>query len=268
MKNYFKCILISCVFLIGSAFVFTKEKTLFTIQTAFNLFTTDNLTNSYFVKGEEIIKYNPGGKQLLKYSNKRYGRVTTIDATNPLKVLLYYKDFQQIVFLDNQLSQNGTVISLESLGYEQTDLVCTSFNNSFWIYNKQSNELLRFNENSQQIAKTGNLKQLLRADLKPDFMIEQNSFLYLNCPDLGIYVFDMYGTFNKIISLQKLPAFQVNDNILYYYRDTKLCSYDTKAFEEKCISYNDSLLKNVRLEKDRLFFQYKDSVKVKENLSQ
>jgi hypothetical protein len=251
----------------GLAFVITGNKILYVIKQEFNLFTSDNLGNSYLVNGEELVKYNAVGKQLLKYSNKRYGEITAIDATNALKVLLYYKDFQQLVFLDSQLSQNGDAIALESLGYEQTDLVCTSFNNGFWIYNKQANELVRFNENSQQIAKTGNLKQLLQAELKPDYMIEHNSYLYLNCPDIGIYVFDMYGTFNRIISLKNLPAFQVSENIIYYYKQNKFCSYNTKAFEEKCITYNDTLLKNVRIEKDRLFLQYKDSVVAEENLS-
>ncbi len=263
MKHSFKYILVAFVFIIGSAFVLNQ--TLYTISHPFNLFTTDNLRNSYLVKGEEVVKYNPSGKQLLKYSNKRFGDITTIDATNALKVLLYYKDFQQIVFLDNQLSQNGEMISLESLGYEQTDLVCSSFNNSFWIYNKQTVELVRFNENSKQIAKTGNLKQLLQADLKPNFMIEYNSYLYLNCPDIGIYVFDMYGTFNKIITLKNLHSFQVSENIIYFYKDGKFCSYNTKAFEEKCISYNDSLIKNVRIEKDRLFLQYPDSIRAIDN---
>ena len=266
MKKYIKYIIVFIVSVSGFAFFITNGKTLYTIKHESNLFTTDNLNNSYLVNGEELIKYNSAGKLFLKYSNKRYGNITTIDATNALKVLLYYKDFQQLVFLDSQLSQNGEAISLENLGYEQTDLVCSSFNNSFWIYNKQTVELVRFNENSQQIAKTGNLKQLLQAELKPDFMIEHNSYLYLNCPDIGIYVFDMYGTFNKIISLKNLHAFQVNDKIIYFYKEGKLCSYDTKAFEEKCISYNDSILKNVRIEKDRFYFQYKDSVKAVENL--
>lgn len=249
------------------AFVITGNKTLYLIKQKFNLFTSDNLCNSYLINGEEIIKYNANGKQLLKYSNKRFGNVTTIDATNALKVLLYYKDFQQLIFLDNQLSQNGEPISLENLGYEQTDLVCSSFNNSFWIYNKQANELVRFNENSQQIAKTGNLKQLLQAELKPDFMIEHSSYLYLNCPDIGIYVFDMYGTFTKIISIKDLHAFQVNGDIIYFFKENSFHSYNCKAFEEKSIPYNDSILKNVRIEKDRLFLQYTDSVKVIENLA-
>lgn len=268
MRTYIKYIFILLICVSGLAFIVTGNKTLYVVKQKFNVFTTDNLSNSYLINGEEIIKYNATGKQLLKYSNKRFGNITTIDATNALKVLLYYKDFQQLIFLDNQLSQNGEAIPLENLGYEQTDLVCTSFNNSFWIYNKQTNELVRFNENSQPIAKTGNLKQLLQAELKPDYMIEHNSYLYLNCPDIGIYVFDMYGTFNKIISLKNLPAFQVSENIIYFYKQGKFCSYNTKAFEEKCISYNDSLIKNVRIEKDRLFLQYPDSVKVLENRAQ
>lgn len=266
MKRYLKYGLLGLICISGVAFVSTTNKTLFTIVKPFHLFTTDNLGNTYFVNGEELIKHNPQGKALQKYSNKRYGKITTIDATNALKVLLYYKDFQQLVFLDNQLSQNGDVISLESLGYEQTDLVCSSFNNSFWIYNKQSNELVRFNETSQPIAKTGNLKQLLQAELKPNYMIEHNSYLYLNCPDIGVYVFDMYGTFTKIISLKQLPAFQVSENILYFYKNHKFCSYNTKAFEERCLPNTDTLIRNIRIEKDRLFVQYSDSVKVMENL--
>ena len=263
MKHSLKYILIAFAFILGSEFVLNKA--IYTIAHPFNLFTTDNLRNTYLVQGEEIIKYNQSGKQLMKYSNKRFGNITMIDATNALKVLLYYKDFQQLVFLDNQLSQNGDMISLQDLGYEQTDLVCSSFNNSFWIYNKQTVELVRFNENSQQIAKTGNLKQLLQAELKPDFMIEHNSYLYLNCPDIGIYVFDMYGTFNKIITLKNLHAFQVNENIIYFYKAGKFCSYDTKAFEEKCMPNEDTLIKNIRIEKDRLFLQYTDSVKAIDN---
>lgn len=261
IKNY----IVVFFSVIGLGFTLQSDKELFTIKQSFNYFTTDNFNNTYLINGEEISKFNNAGKLFLKFSSKRYGNITSVDATNSLKILLYYKDFQQLIFLDSQLSQNGDAISLENLGYEQTDLVCSSFNNSFWIYNKQNNELLRFNENSEVIAKTGNLKQILETDFKPNFMIEHNSYLYLNCPDNGVYVFDMYGTFNKIISIKNLAAFQVSNGILYFFKNKNFCSYDAKTFNEKCISYNDSLVKNVRIEKDRLYLQYTDSVKVLDN---
>lgn len=260
-KNY----LLIFILFSGLGFTFLNKPLIYSIKHVISYCTTDNLNNTYIINGEEIIKYNSKGKLMMKYSNKRFGNITTTDATNALKILLYYKDFQQLVFLDNQLSQNGEAISLEMLGYEQTDLACSSFNNSFWIYNKQNNELIRFNENSQPIAKTGNLKQILQADIKPNFMIEHNSYLFINNPENGIYVFDMYGTFNKIISIKHLTSFQVSNNVLFYFQNGKLCSYEEKTFNEKCISYNDTLIKNVRIEKDRITIQYSDSLQVYEN---
>jgi hypothetical protein len=246
---------------INFGFILQGDAPAYTIKQTYNYFTSDNIGNTYLVNGEELIKYNSNGQLFKKYSNKQFGNITMVDATNALKILLYYKDFQNVVFIDDQLSQNGDLISFEDLGYEQTDLVCTSFNNSFWIYNKQNNELVRFNENSQPVAKTGNLKQVLQAEIKPNFMLEQNSYLYLNCPAIGIYVFDIYGTFNKIISIKNLSSFQVNNGILYYFKDRQLVSYDPKTFEEKNETFKDTLIKTVRIEKDWLFTQYNDSLK-------
>src|SRR5687768_7815077 len=101
--KFVKYIFVFVFCLCATAFVLFAPKTLYTLKHPFNLFTNDNLSNLYLINGEEIIKYSPTGKQLLKYSNKRFGNITTIDATNALKILLYYKDFQQLVFLDNQL---------------------------------------------------------------------------------------------------------------------------------------------------------------------
>lgn len=255
-------IIIILISLIATAFTRSTDPLIFKIRQPFNAFTTDNIGNIYLLHDEELIKYNSSGQLLKKYSSMLYGKITMADATNALKILLYYKDFQQIVFLDDQLSQNSEVISLENLGYEQTELVCSSFNNSFWIFNKQNNELIRFDENSQPINKTGNLKQILQADLRPNYMIEHNSYLYLNCPDVGIYVFDIYGTFNKIISIKDLSFFQVSNNVIYFFKNGQMCSYDPKILDEKCQPYGDTLLKSMRVEKDRLFFQYNDSLKV------
>ena len=157
-----------------------------------------------------------------------------VDATNPLKLLLYYRDFQQIVFLDNQLSKNSEAVSLEQLGYEQTDLVCAGANNSFWIYDKQNNELIRFDENLKKIAFTGNLKQILQNNLSPNFMLEHNGYLYLNCPETGIFIFDIFGAFSRIVALKKLKQFQVNEDIIYYQKDSTFCSYNYKLFDEAC----------------------------------
>src|SRR3954471_3752167 len=107
-----------------SSFMTLDDPKPLVIKTKFDSFTTDNIGNIYTIKEDELIKYLPSGKFFARYSNLRLGNITYVDATNPLKLILYYRDFQQLVFLDNQLSVNSEVVSLEKLGYEQTDLVC------------------------------------------------------------------------------------------------------------------------------------------------
>lgn len=231
------------------------------IKAGFDFFTVDNLGNIYTVKEDELVKYLPNGKFFARYSNLKLGSISTIDATNPLKLVLYYRDFQQIIFLDNQLSVNSEVVSLENLGFEQTELVCASANNSFWIYNKQNSELNRFNENSKKITSTGNLKQILQADLNPNFMMEHNGYLYLNSPETGVYVFDIFGAFSRVISIKQLKQFQVSENILYYQRDSSFCSYNYTLFEEACKRAPVSAgFKALRYSNNKLYIGYKDSL--------
>ena len=54
----------------------------------------DGFGNMYVITDNEIIKYSATGNVQKKFSTKRYGRIENIDAMNPLKVLVYYKDFQ------------------------------------------------------------------------------------------------------------------------------------------------------------------------------
>ncbi len=248
-------------FVLFCSFIKKDETQPLVIKTRFDFFTVDNIGNIYTVKEDELIKYLPSGKFFARYSNLRLGNITTVDVTNPLKLVVYYRDFQQILFLDNQLSVNSEVVSLEKLGYEQTDLVCASANNSFWIYNKQNNELNRFNENSKKITSTGNLKQVLQADINPNFMMEHNGYLYLNSPEAGIYVFDIFGAFSRVISIKQLKQFQVNENILYYQRDSTFCSYNYVLFEEACKSLpNWQKVQGLRYSNTKLYLGYKDSL--------
>lgn len=224
-------------------------------------FAIDNLGNALLIRNNEIVKYLASGKYFTRYSNLQLGNVTSVDVMNPLKILVYYRDYQQIVFLDDQLSVNSDNISLELLGYQQTDLVCASMNNSFWIYDKQNNELIRFDENSNKISQTGNLKQVLRSDISPNFMLEHNGYLYVNSPNIGIYVFDIFAAFSRIVSIKNLKNFQVNGNVLYYKTDSTFCSYDYKTFNEGCIVIEKNVKQLIK-QKDILAKLYTDSIVV------
>jgi hypothetical protein len=255
-KSYF-VIGVCCLF---CSFIKQDSAKPLVIKATHNFFTADNLKNIYLVSQDELVKHLATGKFFARYSNLKLGNITLVDATNPLKVLLYYRDFQQIVFLDNQLSENSTPVSLEQLGYEQTELACAGANNSFWIYNKQNNELIRFDESSRKISSTGNLKQVLKSDLTPNCMLEHNGYLFLNCPETGIYVFDIFGAFARLITLKNLKSFQVSESIIYYQKDSLFCSYNYKLFEEACKKIPSFKNNNAKYFNNKLYYSIKDSL--------
>jgi len=255
---------LSAIALLFITFSFSADdgfKPLFTIKVKADSFTTDNLGNSYLIKGDEIKKYSQTGDLLKIFSNNTTGKIASLDATNPLRILLFYKDFATIIILDDLLSQNGDPMNLLDYGLEQSDLICNSFNNGIWFFNRQNMELIRLDETFKPVVNTGNLNRLLRTDLKPNFMIEHNGFIYLNNPDEGILAFDIYGTYFKTIPVKGLQHFQVKDNVLFYYNDGILKSYNMKDLSQKELAFKG--VADVRIEKENYFLLYPDSVVVK-----
>jgi len=244
------------------SFVLQKDgnKLMYALSHKHNYLTVDNLGNLFLVKDNEIVKYLSGGKYFNRYSNLKLGNIHFVDATNALRVMLFYKDYQQLIFLDNQLTQKRNAVSLEDMGLEQTDLVCASANNGFWLYNKANNELLRFNEALKKIASTGNLKQILQTELNPNYLTEYNNNVYLNCPETGVYIFDIFGTFSKLIPVKNIKELQVAEQIFYFATDSGFCSYNFKLFETSCRKFDNQKLKQARYVKGNIYISSQDSV--------
>jgi hypothetical protein len=252
------------LFLIVCCFGFIAGDTLrplFTIRSKADFFTTDNFGNTYLVKADEIRKYNPSGDLLKIYSNKNLGKITSVDATNPLRLLIFYKDFASVIILDDLLSQNGDIINLLDLSLEQSDLVCTAFNNGMWFYNRQNANLIRLDDNLQTAVNTGNLNRLLGIELKPNFMLEYAGYVYINNPAEGVLVFDIYGTYFKTIPIKGLTHFQVKEDLLIYFSEGSIRSYDLKKLTAAEMAFPGT--SDVRVEKENYFLFYKDSVLVK-----
>ena len=74
-------------------------------------FTVDNLDNIYVLNSRnQVKKYTANGDSVAIYNDiRKFGRATLIDVSNPLKVLLYYRDFATVVMLDRFLNAVNTV---------------------------------------------------------------------------------------------------------------------------------------------------------------
>src|SRR4051812_17937012 len=74
-------------------------------------FTVDNLDNVYLLSStNQVKKVNANGDSIAVFNNvKKFGQATLIDVSNPLKVLLYYRDFATIAVLDRFFNIRNTI---------------------------------------------------------------------------------------------------------------------------------------------------------------
>ncbi len=248
------------LFISSTAFSQGKFTLIKTIDTGSDFFTSDNQCNVYVVKGNELTKYDKTGKELYKYSNKNFGNINFVDASSMLRILVFYKDFLQVVLLDNTLSTIGDPINFEKVGFQQTQLVCSSHNNGVWIYDQQNFELLRFDQNVNKTQQTGNLTSVLNVALLPDFLLEHDNKVYLNNPLSGIMIFDVYGTYYKTIAVKNALSIQPIGDWVYYKENDKIKSYNIKTTEEKEFNIPLSNILNFRLEMGVLILQTKNAI--------
>ncbi len=233
------------------AFVSGKRNPEHVLVAKANLVVTDNLSNVYLVTNDQFIKYDSKFIRLKEFSNKNFGAITSADVNNPLRILLFYRDFGRIVFLDNTLSQNGDPLALEKLGFPMATLAASSFDNGIWLYDQPSFELVRFNNSLEISNRTGNLSQILGIELQPNFILEKDNRIFLNNPTTGILIFDVFGTFIKTIPVYNLTSFQVADDDIVYFSEASLHAWNIKTAEviDFIEPINDNAL-NMRMEKD------------------
>jgi hypothetical protein len=190
-----------------SAFYLSK-----TIQGDISDFTVDNTGNIYTLSRSNLLKkLSPSGDSIGVYNAvTRFGDISLIDVTNPLKILLYYKDFATIVEADRFLNILNT-IDLRSLGIFQVKTIGLAYDNNIWLFDELDAQLKRIADDGTLINQTTDFRQLFDTIPDPSVIIDQTEFVYLYDTARGVYAFDHYGTLKSHVLLKNWQDFTVID---------------------------------------------------------
>jgi len=231
-----------------------------TIKGEFDFMITDHIGRLYLAKGYELFVYYDDGLLKYQYSDMSRGVITHLDTRNPMKLLLFYPGYSEIALLDNTLSQTRDNINLNDLGLELATLACASFDNGFWVYDPVSFRLLRYDQGLKITNDVSNVNQLVGAEIYPNQLIEFENWLYLNDPKHGVFVFDSFGTYSKLIPIKGAERIQVRENGIFLEYESKLLKYDQMNFDQVEIILPVDEFKALSIEKNRLYVMQKNQV--------
>ncbi len=237
------------------------------INGQFDLFTTDEMGNVYALHGDELELFDKKGRSWLRNSVKTFGRIENIDAFYSLKLMVFSPDQGQLAVLDNTLSAQGSIMNLPRQGFAQVVLACMSVQNNFWFFDERELALMRVDGQLRSLSNTGRLDQLLGFTPKPISMQEHEGRLYVNDPEQGILVFDLFGTYMRTIPLLGASSFQVRGNKLFHFRSGVFYVYDMRSFEVQAFPLAEDLatdLKDARVERGQVFLLYADKILIQD----
>lgn len=186
----------------------------------------DNLDNTYLLTPqEELLKYDQNGKLKWRYSNNRYGKAHHIDTADPLRTVVFYNDFQQVIVLNNNLNEITSYSFAHNTNMQVTALA-SSNNNGFWAYDQTSNTLLKLSSNFTEDMRSASLYQLFDEMVIAKKMQATDQYVYLQRQNNEILQFDRFGAYIKLLPIDSLGDFNITKNQIAFVKNNILHSYN------------------------------------------
>lgn len=190
----------------------------------------DNLDNLYIVSSTgQIKKLNAAGDSIGIYNQVRnYGKLYSLDVSNPLKILLFYRDFSTVVILDRYLAGQATV-DLKRFSILNASAIGNSYDNRIWIYDEYDGKLKKIDEQGNKLLETPDFRTIFNQPISPQRIINDNGLVYLADTTNGIFVFDNYGTFKKKLPLKNWQTIAVTNNAIVSTQNEVLAVFNTST---------------------------------------
>lgn len=167
----------------------------------------DNFGTPYFLKNNTL--YTKNTPNNLTYNNLQLGELSSVNTFNPLKINLFYKDFNTVIILDNRLAEIYKVDFNTLTPYLNVSFISTGNDNTIWIFNQDLQRLELFDYKSRTTRAHTVPIQSTILDLKSNF-----NYCWL-LTEKYIYVYNYFGRLiRKIENSGYSSLAQHNENLI------------------------------------------------------
>ncbi|MEO7264925.1 MAG: hypothetical protein ABIW38_08435 [Ferruginibacter sp.] len=217
------------------------------IPGSFSYLDADVLDNIYLItETNQLRKLNSNGDSIASYNDvKKYGNPSLIDVSNPMKILVYYRNFSTVVMLDRLLTFRNS-INLRKLNIFSVKALSISYDNNTWVFDEQDYKLKKISDEGKLLQESSDWRIIMDAVPSPTQIIDRDKFVYLYDSSKGFYVFDYYGSFknniplfnwhNSTISKNRIMGFANDSLLLYDLTINRQSSYLLPGILKNCLS--------------------------------
>lgn len=155
------------------------KKTPLELQTLIGI---DNFGSVYTINQATFQKKDKN--QTITYSNVQLGQITSANAFNPLKINLFYKNFNTAIILDNRLAEIYKIDFNSKQPYKNVSHISTGYDSTLWIFNQENQQLELYDYKANTIRATTMPVQSNVIDIKSNYnycwLLTENSLYTYN----------------------------------------------------------------------------------------
>lgn len=188
----------------------------------------DKYGNFYIADQQgNLHQYDSTGKFLLNFSPEKVGSISLLDARQTVQIFAFYRDFQQIIWLDRFLKKIESY-DLENMDLGFVRLVAPSPDKRLWILSDSDFSLLKYDPRTRQTLFKISLQWALPpANYDFIYLTEYQNLLFLQDRNGKLLLFDNLGNYRQTFELPAESSWiSFWKNSFYYLEKNKLKSTD------------------------------------------
>lgn len=178
-----------------------------------NFYGVDKYNAIYYAKKNTL--YKKTNQKKYSFSSLQLGTLTSVDIINPLKLVLFYKNTNTVVLLDDKLSEI-TRIDFNSPSLFRTVGFATKANSyDLWIFNEDTQELELFNYRTKSTS-------MQTQPVNGRVLQQKSNFNYCwLLTDLGLVSYNSYGSYMDAIHNEDITDFSFDKESIFAVENDK-----------------------------------------------
>ena len=187
-----------------------------------------------------VHRIDTSGKILLSYTPHGQGSIFNLEAWQGIRTLVFFKDFQQIQFLDRFLTYSERIpLPQDIVGFARCMTIASD--EQLWLIDDTDFALKKIHAKNLNLLSSTPLDLILpKGKYQFHFMREYQNQLYVADSTVGIFVFDNMGNYRRMLPI-KTSFFTFNSNELIYFDPSqqRLIYLDVYALSERFVHWPD-----------------------------
>lgn len=197
----------------------------------------DGIAKYWIIEKNRVVAFTQTEKLSKSFSSIVLGEPAWVDASDPFRILVFYRKAQAIAIINTEAALVGNTIDLNSLGVGEISHAIRSSLGGAWLALDGIPKLLRLNKQFLHVEQTVTLPN--RYAKHPVVQIaEQNGSLYVGLSNGSILVFDTYGSLEKELSFEPFSMFMLSRQSLFLVKTDSVVEYSLSNHNHKNGQYH------------------------------